>query len=564
MKKRVFFTLLSVCLLGFPGQADAQLSTNEEPVSFNMLQKQEINLKPVSMPVLNMAKIAEEDKEDEEYDMPLRFGFPHRVNFDLTNSGTWQTLPNGDKLWQLNVVCPGALSVNFCYDKFWIPEGGKLFIYTKDRKHSIGAFTSQNNKGSRENLRGFATGLVYGNDVILEYYQPKEVTLDAVISIEYVVHGYRYIKFDEKSFGNSGNCMVNVNCEEGEDWQNEKKAVARIIIEGAYYCTGALVTTTNLSGEPFFLTANHCIKNVGDATGDADLDYTFFYWNYEAPGCSNVNVEPTLISTSGAKILANNTYSDFALLKLTEDPQMLPNYTPYYLGWDCSGLCGEQGVCIHHPKGDVKKISTVAQNPVSSDYLDNGESSDGTHWRVMWRSTLNGNGTTEGGSSGSPLFNSDHLVIGQLHGGYSGCGEDVCLPDWYGKFDLSWSYDNSIYRSLSSWLDSLNVGNNTMEGLLIVKTVCAISEDMQNYGNIRITNSGELTIHNSVELMGNSRVIVEPGGQLIIDGGTLSNVELALMPGSVLRVINGGTIETRNGFTAPIGSVVDVEYGQIL
>ena len=131
--------------------------------------------------------------------MPPRFGYRHKVNYDTTNSGTWTVLPNGGKIWQLNVICPDALSVNFCYDKFWIPEGGKFFIYSKDKKYSIGAFTSKNNKGDSANVRGFATGLVFGNDIILEYYQPKEVSANAIISIDYIVHGYRYIRFDEKS-----------------------------------------------------------------------------------------------------------------------------------------------------------------------------------------------------------------------------------------------------------------------------------------------------------------------------------------------------------------------------
>ena len=59
-------------------------------------------------------------------------------------------------------------------------------------------------------------------------------------------------------------------------------------------------------------------------------------------------------------------------------------------------------------------------------------------------------------------------------------------------------------------------------------------------------------------------VIVESGGHLIIDGGTLSNVELDLKPGSTLRIVNDGIIETRDSFTAPIGAIVEVEYGQIM
>lgn len=568
--RHVRLLLLFVFICTYAG-VYAQLSTNELPVSFSSkIKLTEISRSSadvVTMPKLDMVKIEAEDKEDEEYDMPPRFGYPHKVNYDLNNSGTWYELPNGDKLWQLNVVCPDALSINFCYDKFWIPEGGKFFVYSKDKTRAIGAFTNRNNKGDRDNIRGFATGLVYGDDVVLEYYQPKETSSDAIISIDYVVHGYRYINFGQKSFGDAGSCMININCEEGQSWQNEKKAVARVIIQGAYYCSGSLINTTDLSENPLFLTADHCIGKVKkDAVEDPNLDYTSFCWNYEAPGCVNVNIEPTYYSTSGATILANNSYTDFALLRLTEDPKDLSYYIPYYLGWDITGLSGNPGVCIHHPRGDVKKISTVAFQPISSYFYNNAESPDASHWRVTWTSTQNGHGTTEGGSSGAPLLTAAHKVIGQLHGGDADCGDNILAPDWYGKFNVSWTgnNNNSVYRRLSTWIDSLNTGLQTMEGLLIIPNTTTMNNDQQLYSNIRITNSGKLTISSDIELMGNCKVMVESGGQLIIDGGTLSNVDLVVKAGASLRIINGGVIETSNGFNAETGATVDIVYGQIL
>ena len=554
-------------LIGFSSYA--QLSTNEPPMSFNKDLTKSIKKKskaPIAiLPQLDMAIIEAEDKEDMEYDIPPRFGYRHKVNYDLTNSGTWYELPNGDKLWQLDVVCPNALSVNFCYNRFWIPEGGKFFVYSKDKKHSIGAFTSRNNKGSRNDTKGFATGLIYGSEVVLEYYQPKNVTADAIISIDYIVHGYRYISFGEKALGDGGNCMVNINCEEGQNWQCEKNAVAMILVYGNRYCTGALINTTSLSQEPLFLTANHCISRYGDAVDNPDLSYYSFYWNYEAPGCLNVNTEPGHTSTTGATILANNPDSDFALLKLTEDPKNLSTYIPSYLGWDCTGQSGVPGICIHHPHGDVKKISSVNGQPISTYYLNYAENLSATHWKVIWGATLNGHGTTEGGSSGSPLLSADHKLIGQLHGGYANCGDSILAPDWYGKFNVSWNgnSNSSIYRRLNCWIDSLNTNVQAMEGLVIIPIASTITSQ-QLYSNICITSTGQLTVQNHIEMMGNSRIIVETGGKLIIDGGTLSNVDLNLKPGASLQIINGGIIETRSGFEAPVGSLVNIESGQIL
>lgn len=568
MKNRFSIFLLFVLVYA---DIHAQLSTNEKPVSFSFKSKPVETsrlLAKVVMPDLDMAKIEKEDKEDEEMDMPPRFGFTHFVDYDLKNSGVWYRLPNGDKLWQLNVICPGALSINFCYDKFWIPEGGKFFVYSKDKRHSIGAFTSKNNKGDRENLRGFATGLVYGSDVMLEYYQPKEVTADAIISIDYVVHGYRFIDIGLRSYGSSGSCMVNVNCEEGQNWQNEKKAVAKIILannNGFGVCTGSLVNSTNQNQEPFLLTANHCIGSW-DAINNPYMDYAVFYWNYEAPGCINDSIEPSCYSTSGATIIANNSYSDFALLRLSEeDPQYLSNYIPFYLGWDCTGLSGDAGVCIHHPKGDVKKISTVLGQPISSFMPLNPNNKD-THWEVGWASTINGQGMTQSGSSGSALLNASHRVIGQLEGGTCLDCRNTHGHGWYGKFSLSWtgSENSGIHRRLDCWLDSINSGIQTMDGLLVVPEARTMTMNDSLYCNIRIKSTGRLTIRGDIELKGNSSVIVEAGGKLIINGGTLSNADIILKPGATLRIINGGIIETRSGFETPIGALVEILNGQII
>lgn len=569
-------TIIIFALLLTSINANAQLNTNEEPVSFSREKELPANFRSmvpvVTMPQLDMEKIAKEDEEDEEYDMPPRFGYTHFVNYNLNNSGKWYEFPNGDKLWQLEVVCPSALSVNFCYDMFWLPDGGKFFVYSKDRKHTLGAFTSRNNKGSRDDTRGFATGLIYGDDVVLEYYQPKDVTFDAIISIDYIVHGYRYIQWDQKSMGDAADCMVNINCEEGQNWQNEKIAVAMIIVNGHRYCTGSLINTTDLGQKPYLLTADHCLGGWAnnyikyDAVTSPYLDHYSFYWNYEAPGCVNLSVEPTYVSTSGATIVANNPYSDFALLRLSEDPQNLSNYTPYYLGWDHSGDSGNSGVCIHHPKGDIKKISTVASQPLSTEYKYYSVNPNASHWKVTWKVTQSGNqSTTEGGSSGSPLLTAKHRTIGQLQGGYADCGDSICAPDWYGKFSTSWTgnNNNSIYRRLNCWLDSLNTGVSVMEGLLVIPSDSTMNTNQQLYSNIRVTGTGQLTIQGEIELMETSRVIVESGGTLIIDGGTLSNADIILKVGSALRIKNGGVIETRNGFEAPVGATVYIEDGQI-
>lgn len=545
----------------------AQLSTHEQPVSFNPEIKETILSKGatqiVTTPLLDMARIEAEDKEDEKKEVPPRFGYSHYVHYDLNNSGTWYNLPDGGKLWQLNVVCPGALSINFCYDKFWIPEGGKFFLYTKDQKQSIGAFTNSNNNGDKNNIRGFATELLFGNDVVLEYYQPKEVTEDAIISINRIVHGYRSLRDRNGGYGQSGWCQIDINCSDGQDWQNEKKAVA-LIVYGNRIGSGALVNTTDMEQQPYFLTVEHNLVEdtithiTPDAEGDSVLTGYVFYWNYEKSGCNNTCPEPEPFTTNGAIVVANYDCPDFALFRLTEDPKNISGYTPYYLGWDYSGSPGAPGVCIHHPKGDVKKISTVGtittiSRPINycSDY-----------WRVTWSA-----GITDNGSSGSPLLNNEHRVIGMLKGGNSSCN-NLSEADWFSMFNAAWSLhddpDYGIHRRLNHWLDPLSVDIQSLEGLLIIPSDSIMNTDQIIYSNIRIKSSAQLTIKNNVELMGNSHVIVESGGELTIDGGKLSCVNIELKTGATLRIINDGTIDCQNKVIAPIGALVDIVKGKII
>lgn len=158
----------------------AQISTDEPPISSSPQIKQLMEAKSLSfdkrdMPRVDLAKIIEEDSAESMVGIPPRFGYPIDVDFNLNNSGTWIDLPNGDRIWQLGIRSEGALSINLLYDNFWLPEGAKFFVFSEDRKHSIGAMTSVNNKGEKENVQGFATGLIYGESIVLEYYLPKGV-----------------------------------------------------------------------------------------------------------------------------------------------------------------------------------------------------------------------------------------------------------------------------------------------------------------------------------------------------------------------------------------------------
>jgi hypothetical protein len=527
-----------MCLVLSGLKLQAQISTEELPVSFSFKENTlQFDIETArSFPRLDMEAIYKEDREREDKNLPPRFGYRHPVHFTLNNSGQWTTTPNGDRLWKLDIYCPEALSVNLLYDKFHLPERAKFFVYSSDKKHSIGAFTSINNKGTKENPQGFATGLVYGDKITLEYYQPKEVTDEGIISIAYAVHGYRYIYPPESSenITASGACQVNVNCSEGENWQNEKNAVALILVNGNAWCSGSLLNTAANDARPLFLTADHCLDCKYDALGDSVLNHYSFYWNYESPDCTPT-AYPTPKSTAGAVVVANNSATDFALLRLTEDPRNKQDVNTYYLGWDRTGNAGTEGAGIHHPAGDVKKISTHNISPANTDCLNTivyciGYMPNSNLWKINWMETTHGHSVMEGGSSGSPLFNNDHRVIGQAFGGGDrdicpdpGCGNPSASITNYGKFSVSWDNDTNPKRRLKDWLDPNNTGVSVLDGMectTVNFTNQTVTTDTTVTGcyiyvqNVTVTNGATLTFDAASGTLIGNNVEVQLGSQL--------------------------------------------------
>ena len=189
-----------------------------------------------------------------------------------------------------------------------------------------------------------------------------------------------------------------------------------------------------------------------------------FYFNYESPTCEDPITEPEHFSVTGAEWVANEgTHgtdgSDFYLMRLLD---AIPySYPVFYNGWSADDEISNSGVGIHHPEGDIMKISTYSTPRTTSSWQSNGLPS---HWKVNWSETENNWGVTEGGSSGSPLFDEQGHLIGTLTGGLASCSNQAD-PDYYGKFSYHWeSNSTDITRQLKPWLDPDNTGITQING----------------------------------------------------------------------------------------------------
>ena len=462
MKTKALLKSFALCLIAiFTISAHAQISTNELPPSFSSALFSVRSGDVINLPIPDVAEALHEDSLFADADIPYRVGLPLAVSYNLHNSGHWQSVGDSMRVWRLQLHASGAKAMTVSYDKFWIPEGAKFFVYNADKTFCIGAFTSINNKGTREIPVDFATGFVAGEDIVLEYYEPIGVET-GIVSVERVIYVYKNVLVTQSNVmrgvtpGISKSCNVNINCPEGASWQKEKRAVAAIYNGNGGLCTGALISNTG--NKDYFLSANHCFSGGYDAQGTNQMNQLIFYWNYESPDCSNTYIyNPP--SSAGAKLVANNSHSDFALLELTESVKNVTGYIPYYLGWTRSSIAATNAVGIHHPRGDIKKISiendAVTSYNSSINWTDGTVSEKNTHWKVGFDI-----GTAEGGSSGSPLMNQNHLVIGQLHGGDNGCAP---VTKYYGRFDVSWDYGSVATRRLKDWLDANNTGMMQLE-----------------------------------------------------------------------------------------------------
>lgn len=414
----------------------------------------------------DLAKLSAEDAQrDARKDLPLRYG---RVlstgTLDVdAGAGVWKRLPDGSWTWRLNVSGPGAESLEFAFSRFRLPHGAQLLIRSPRGSEQLGPFTDADNPISGS----FHTPMLTGDTAVLELSVPADKREVVELTLTAVVWGYRDPFAITRA--KSGSCNVDTICPEGDAWRDQIASVAHYSFSSdgnGYVCTGSLLNTGNTSADkttPRFSTAYHCISNMSEANS------MVFYWGYESPTCRSVGSSANgtglprssntrSVQTGGAKLISANRVSDFSALELKS--QIPASAGVYYSGWDRTGNTPPGTVGIHHPAGDEKRLSFDDDAPGIMNNCIINDTNSISHWRTGPYDV----GTTEGGSSGSGLWNtSNKLLIGVLSGGNASC-RNAGGWDCYGRLSTAWEMQGNVGQTLRAAFDRSGTNPSTMQG----------------------------------------------------------------------------------------------------
>jgi len=451
MNKITIFFILFITLNVFSQGEDIVMPRSWE---YNLSNDPQI----IKLPPLNLESlIAEDEINDLDKTLPYRYGVSRSIIVDMNEYGLWTDLPDEEgKIWRAAIQSQNALNISVNFGEFYLPDGSSLQLYNNARTDVSAVYTSSHNRNSKI----LGSWFIIGDVIWLEYFQPDYVTETPTLEISGIIHGYRMGKLND-----SGACNYDVNCSIGADFDSKKdllkKAVALLNLGNGFLCSATLINNTNNDKTPFLLTANHCLEY-------SDPAYWSIRFNWVSPnpvcgtGEDSVDIQ-TNFTISGAEVRANNSLSDFALVKLINP--IPESWDVVFAGWDRSDADPQFGIGIHHPNGDIMKICRDDSGATKSDsdgtktwLIGGGNRGTGDGWEI---------GTTESGSSGSPLFNEAGKIIGQLYAGQSFCDglENNKDYDLYGRFGISWDSGSTSKLRLKDWLDPNNTNQLSMETL---------------------------------------------------------------------------------------------------
>ncbi|MGA9340705.1 MAG: hypothetical protein WBV61_00035 [Rhodanobacteraceae bacterium] len=430
----------------------------------------QVDVAPIDAPAERADQDARARNVIGPHEKRLRIAETNPVSISSEYNGLWETLDDGSRLWRIDVRAPGATDLHLGFDRYRLPPGATLHVIAASGYYQ-GPYTQEDATSGD----AFWAPMLPGDSATLELHIPAGAVLapDA-LELADVGAGFLDLFHLEKATastgpGTSGPCNVNVICPLGTPYGNEIRAVAYYEFQDntpegggqTYICSGTLIADVPRDQTNYFLTAAHCVANSDEAASMR------VYWNYRSSQCP-ITVGYTLADNqTGAHLRATRADVDFTLVELDRTPD--PDWHVYYAGWDASNTTPDGTISIHHPSGDVAKITAGPRPLTTPNCVDEGPLN--THWQTGPYTQ----GTTEGGSSGSGLFVPSgaaagaRLLIGTLTGGTAMCSSTQPTDpnngyDCYGKLAIAWDGDEAGSR-LRDWLDPGATGVLMSEGI---------------------------------------------------------------------------------------------------
>jgi subtilisin-like proprotein convertase family protein len=445
---------LTNCLLALACLSTAFLSAQTLPST------RQGEIPTLVMPVQNNAQLMALELEARKPGRAPQFANVLDVDVRPTTHGEWNDNGDGTSTWMLRLSSPGAYTLNLGFTEYWMPAGGELFLTTgkKENWDVLGPFTPADNETHNE----LWTPILDGDQLIIEVRLPTAEQANLRLWLTNV--GHDYLGFNQKSV--SGSCNIDVVCADEDGWgivdgyRDIIRSVAVMSRGGGTFCTGFLVNNVRQDGTPYFMTANHCGMNAGNAAS------LVTYWNFENTTCrvpgsgASGGGGDGVLSTNntGSVWRASNPASDMTIVEM-DDP-INPDADAFFAGWDFSyDVPLDTVIGIHHPSTDEKRITFTFQQTYYTNGFNGPADVAGTHLHIPdWDL-----GTTEPGSSGSPVFDKNRRIRGQLHGGQAACGNDAY--DTYGSFARSWEGGGTPSSRLRDWLDPDDTGVTFIDGV---------------------------------------------------------------------------------------------------
>ncbi len=374
------------------------------------------------MPAAHAAFAARRDGKGQ----PLAIGFGREVAGAARRVPlpelTWVAAPDGSRSARFTVASPGAAALRVALALPASAAGLSVrFAASGAERRVFGAYAGAAIAADTATDGQFWSPVLAGDVATIELVVPAGAPIPADtlvvprVSHQVVAEEDLRVAHAKTGIGAAGSCNVDIACvtPPSAPLLALARAVAKLQFVRAdgrsYLCSGTLVGDTVNSSTPYLLTANHCI----DSAAIARTINT--YWFFDATACGSTLSPPYVRLTGGAALLGASPDRDWSIVRLLEAPPA----GAVFAAWRAEALApGTAVTSVHHPEGDLKKVSTGATT--GSLFIDDsGVYGDFTE--VVWSK-----GVTEAGSSGGALATlapggAYYEVRGGLYAGISAC-----------------------------------------------------------------------------------------------------------------------------------------------